>query len=117
MSPRSRPLGTVRHWFSAVFAVLAIAAQLVVAVAPLAEGRDGRMASHVEAGGAASHYTHSEASCAACQARSIHGTTSRPAAPVIRAAIVATAVADFTHRVVSGDFHLQANPRAPPSVI
>jgi hypothetical protein len=117
MIARQRPLGTVRHWLSGFFAILAITAQLIVAIAPLAEGRDGRMASHVEAGGAASHYTHSEASCAACQARSIHGTTSRPAAPEVRSAIVASAVSTVDARVASAGFHLQANPRAPPSVI
>ncbi len=88
-----------------------------MAFSPLAEGRDGRMASHIEAGGAASHYTHSEASCAACQARSIHGTTSRPALPVIHDAIVATATVSSVASIVSSDFHLQDNSRAPPSVI
>jgi hypothetical protein len=106
-----------RRWLSSFVAALAITAQLVVAFAPLAEGRDSRMASHIEARGVAGHYTHSEATCAACQARSIHGTTSRPSAPVLRDAIVATAVVPVTAHVVSADFHLQDNSRAPPSVI
>src|SRR3954463_11392255 len=72
-----------RGWLSGVIALLAIAAQLVVAMAPLAEGRDGRMASHVESKGVAGHYTHNDATCAACQARSIHGTTSRQSVPVL----------------------------------
>jgi hypothetical protein len=107
----------MRRWLSTVLAMLAISAQLVVAFSPLAEGRDGRMASHIEARGSASHYTHSEASCAACQARSIHGTAARSPAPLIRDVIVATAVATTTTHIVSADFHLQDNSRAPPSVI
>jgi hypothetical protein len=106
-----------QRWLFSVFAVLATAAQLVVAFSPLAEGRDGRMASHVEGSGAASHYTHSEATCAACQARSIHGTTSRPALPVIRDVIRATAAVASAANGVSSDFHLKDNSRAPPAVI
>lgn len=117
MTLRQRPMGNVRHWLSGFFAILAITAQLVVALAPLAEGRDGRMASHVEASGSASHYTHSEASCAACQARSIHGTTSRPATPEVRTAIVASAVSTADARMASAGIHPHASPRAPPSVI
>jgi hypothetical protein len=72
-----------RGWLSSVIALLAMAAQLVVAIAPLAEGRDGRMASHVESSGVPGHYTHNEATCAACQARSIHGATSRQSIPLL----------------------------------
>jgi hypothetical protein len=117
MAPRPIASNAIRRWLFSALAVLAIAAQLVVAFAPLAEGRDGRMASHVESGGAASHYTHSEASCAACQARSIHGATSRPTPPLIRESIAPTAVPTATTRIVSSEFHLLDNSRAPPSVI
>src|ERR1700761_4195817 len=115
MNLRSGPSHSLSRWLSTVLAALAMAAQLVVAFAPLAEGRDGRMASHIESGGVASHYTHSEATCAACQARSIHGATARPALPHIREAITATAVSTTSPRIVSYDFHLQDNSRAPPA--
>lgn len=58
--------------------------QIVVTLVPLAEGRDGRsMAAHVDASGPNSHYTHNEATCAACQARTLQGSMSytAPALP------------------------------------
>lgn len=106
-----------RHWLFSVLAALAIAAQLVVAIAPLSEGRDSRMASHVEAHGLASHYAHNEATCAACQARSIHGTA--PHTQVAAAIItVSLPVLDASaRRGASPEHYPQDNPRAPPSVI
>ncbi len=66
-----------RSWLFTLLAFLAVVAQSVVAFAPLAEGRDSRMASHVESSGTPTgHFLHNDATCAACQARSIHGTTS-----------------------------------------
>lgn len=103
--------------FFAVFALLATIAQIVVAAAPLAEGRDGRMASHVEANGQAAHFAHNDATCAACQVRTIHGTTSAsPAAlPVVH--LASTIRVAGTLVVVSADRYPRENPRAPPSVI
>ncbi|HEY4306712.1 MAG TPA: hypothetical protein VGM82_19740 [Gemmatimonadaceae bacterium] len=103
--------------FFAFFALLAMFAQSVVAVAPLAEGRTARMSSHVESHGSASHFTHNEANCAACQARSLHA-----AAPGAKRAPIAEQHATgsrprATVIVLSADLSPQANPRAPPTLI
>lgn len=106
-----------RHWLFSVFAMLAIAAQLVVAIAPLAEGRDSRMASHVESHGLASHYAHNEATCAACQARSIHGTTAHTQVAEPVHAIPVPVLDARAFRGASADHYPQDNPRAPPSLV
>ena len=72
-----------QHWFFSVIAMLAMTGQFVLAVAPLAEGREDRMASHVEADGTQTHYTHSDGNCVSCQARSIHGTAVRTASSTV----------------------------------
>lgn len=100
-----------------VFAFIAMAAQLVVALSPLAEGRERSWGSHVEAAGLRQHFAHSEATCAACQARSIHGTASRIRTPVLVVRHVAIAPAQRSLDVVSADYYPQDNPRAPPTVI
>ena len=49
--------------------MLAFLAQLTLVLAGVSEGRAGLgYASHVDAGGTATHYSHDEAVCAACQA-------------------------------------------------
>jgi len=113
-----RPFAT-RHrgWLSGVIALLAIVAQVVVAIAPLAEERDGRMASHVESSGAPGHYTHNEATCAACQARSIHGTISRQSVPLLIDALAPITLVRAAERIVEASLHPTDNPRAPPVVI
>ena len=103
--------------FFAFFALLAMFAQSVVAVAPLAEGRTARMSSHVEANGSASHFTHNEANCVACQARSLHASAPTPEhapishehAPVVRPSVAFV--------IASADHYPQDNPRAPPTLI
>ena len=81
----SRTTSPIRRsgWLYSVLSILVMTAQLVVAFAPLAESRDRRMESHVESGGAQTHRAHDDATCAACQARSIHGTAPRVAVPVL----------------------------------
>jgi hypothetical protein len=67
-------------------AVLALLAQLTLALAGFAEGRAGvGFRAHFDAGGTSTHYVHDEAVCAACQARSLHGVVKRspPAGVVI----------------------------------
>jgi hypothetical protein len=116
--PSLRPIATrQRGWLFGVIALLAMAAQLVVSVAPLAEGRDGRMASHVESTGAKGHYTHNDATCAACQARSIQGTTARQSVPLLLDALVPARLVGRAERVVETTLHPKDNPRAPPTVI
>ena len=102
-----------------LLAVLAIVAQVAVALSAVGEGREGvGNAPHVEAlGGSAGHYTHNEATCVACQARSLHGSTAiAPPAPHALAAN-ATAAATAPIDAPSGP-ELPDNPaRAPPCVI
>jgi len=82
-------LARLRHWFPnrswlpTLIALVAFAGQLTVALAPLAEGRDARMASHVEANGSSTHFTHDETKCISCQARSMHSAPEREVPPPI----------------------------------
>ena len=98
----------------AFFASLAMVAQLAVALAPLDEGRDQRRDAHVEADGVA-HYTHSETTCAACQARSILGTASGPDVPLLPDTIVAATPHQRRLDVVVFEPRSRVNPRAPPA--
>lgn len=75
------------------------------------------MASHVESTGVQGHYTHNEATCAACQARSIHGATSRQSVPLLTDALAPTQFVRGAERVVETSLHPKDNPRAPPVVI
>jgi len=104
-------------WLYTVLSLVVLTAQLIVAFAPLTESRDRRMDSHVESGGAQTHRAHNDASCAACQARSIHGSTPRTAMPVVEDASPAMLVTAASERAVTRASHTPANPRAPPSVI
>lgn len=107
-----------RSWLFSVFASLALAAQFVVAIVPLAEGRQGRsMSAHVESGTTKGHYAHNEATCASCQARSMHGTTAKADISLLYASAVSTKVAAAVDHVVSATLSAQTNPRAPPSVV
>src|SRR5581483_9747045 len=106
-----------RGWWFSVLALLAMAAQLAVAVAPLAEGRENRFASHIESGGSKSHVAHNDATCAACQARSIHGTTSRLPAPGVETALHQTVPVAAVTRLATADVRTPTNPRAPPAEI
>lgn len=114
---RSAPRLRRQHWFFSVIAMLAMASQFVLAIAPLAEGREDRMASHVEAGGTQTHYAHSDGNCVSCQARSIHGTTSRAASTTLVVETNPSSVAPLVDRASSVDPYSQANPRAPPRLI
>jgi hypothetical protein len=117
MRHRSRLPATTRQWLLTAIAFVALAAQLVVALVPLAEGRDARFASHIEAQGVRTHFTHDDATCAACQARSIHGTTTRTHVSPEPDALAPTIAVTAVTRLASADLHFQDNPRAPPSVI
>jgi hypothetical protein len=109
---------TLRSTWYTFVAIVAMAVQLVVALAPLAEGRDGRsMSAHVESSGTRGHYTHDDATCASCQARSIHGTTPRVADPLPSVQREYTVIADRAETDPSSSLYTPANPRAPPFVI
>jgi hypothetical protein len=109
----SRP----HRWFLGTIALLAMVSQFVLAISPLAEGREDRMASHVEAGGVQTHYSHNDATCASCQARSIHGAAPRPSATLVEADSNTSAVVSSIEYAVSIGLRSQSNPRAPPVVI
>jgi hypothetical protein len=117
MHPRVRFSARPHNWLLSVIACVAMASQFVLAIAPLAEGRDARMASHIEAGGAQTHYAHSEATCVSCQARSIHGATARPSASLNEGETHQSLVVQPVGRPVSIGLHSPSNPRAPPTVI
>jgi hypothetical protein len=106
-----------RSWLFSIVALLLMAAQLTLAIAPLTEGRDDRMASHVEAGGAQTHYAHNDATCASCQARSIHGTSPRPSPAFFDVGAHAFIAVETVDRIVSVADHSLSSPRAPPAVI
>ena len=112
-----RRLAPRRSWLTTLIAFVAFAGQLTLALAPLAEGRDARMASHVEANGSSTHFTHDEAKCISCQARSMHSAPERDVTPPIVLEIVARVVVDQAVFGRSADLNHQSNPRAPPSVI
>jgi positive regulator of sigma E activity len=75
------------------------------------------MGAHVERGGVKLHYAHDEATCASCQARSIHGTTRAADVALAPSSEVATTVATARVSVVAADQFSQDNPRAPPRLI
>jgi hypothetical protein len=106
-----------KGWLYTVLSVLVMTAQLVVAIAPLSEWRDGRTVSHVETGGTQTHHAHNEASCAACQARSIHGSTPREPMPLFDVEAPHIQFVGAFDRAISRESHSPANPRAPPSLI
>jgi hypothetical protein len=96
-------------------AMLAAAAQLTVALAPLAEGRESRMASHVEAGGSQSHYAHDEAKCISRQARSMYGALPREVPAPLPALAATIRVGAVVEHVVADQRGRPTNPRAPPA--
>jgi cytochrome c-type biogenesis protein CcmH/NrfF len=114
MSAPSRPTHRFA-WLHTVLAILVLTAQLVVAVAPLAESRDRRMASHVEHSGQQTHRAHNESTCAACQVRSIQGSTPRVATPLIGDVGPAALQMDATQRAVTSDTRSPSVARAPPA--
>ena len=114
LCPTSRLFG--RRFF-AFFALLAMFAQSVVAVAPLAEGRTARMSSHVESHGSASHFTHNEANCVACQARSLHAASSGTERVPIAEARANVSRPGVAVVIASAEHYPQDNPRAPPTLI
>src|SRR4051794_14621793 len=113
MFSRLKRFARSRSWLSTLIAFVAIAGQLAVAMAPLAEGRESRMASHVEASGARSHFVHDETKCVSCQARSMHGAPTRAAAAPIIAVLDPHAIANRAANHHSADPSLHAQPRAP----
>jgi hypothetical protein len=95
-------------------AMFAIVGQVSVAVATIAEAREGQgMSSHVEQTGTATHYAHGD-SCALCYARSLHGLSSRAAIPVAIYESISTNVIAATLRPVATGYLSLGQSRAPP---
>lgn len=95
-------------------ALLVAMAQMVVGVGPLIEVGVRDAYSHVEATGVQLHYSHDDASCAACVTRQILG-GAEPAElpPIIAVAKPNGDVVASSARTVSSPRHLR-NSRAPP---
>ena len=89
-------------------------AQVLLAFAPLAEGRTANLRAHVEEAGATGHHAHDEASCVACVARAMLSASELPDARVTES--FATDVSRFQSGF-SGPASLPAGhsqSRAPP---
>jgi hypothetical protein len=111
----SRLTHPLARWLFSIGAVVAVAAQLSIALAPLGEAQEGRSAAaHVEAGGTATHYAHNDATCAACQARSLQGIAARVPAPLLGRATLTTAFVASSERLNAADLLSHNTPRAPP---
>src|ERR1044071_4504638 len=101
MRTSARPGSARRNWLFSIVALVSMAAQLMLAIAPLLEGRDDRMASHVEAVGTQTHLAHNDATCASCQARSIHSTTPRLSTSIVDVGARAHSITTPVDRCIS----------------
>ena len=97
--------------------MLAFVAQLALVLAGVSEGRAGLgYAAHVDAGGTATHYSHDEAVCAACQARSLHGVVKSAPPPIITPRPRETATVTRLESYRDSSVNSQNLSRAPPFV-
>ena len=111
------PRSSIRRtrWLSTVAALLAFVAQLVLVAAPLAEGREGRsVGPHWDAAGTTAHHAHSEESCVACQARTLHAATTPVAPPPLPRRIRPATPAIRADRLPPGEAAPHTLSRAPP---
>lgn len=107
-----------KRWLFTVGASLALVSQFGVIVAQIGEIWQGpSAASHVESKGTSRHYAHNEATCPACQARSMTGVTSRNATPsVLHSDVRATPVLSVQSAPANRTpAHTQS--RAPPTLV
>lgn len=97
-------------------AALGILAQLVLVFAPVAEGRAGvGMRAHVESHGNPAHHVHEEATCVACQVRTLYGVArTRPVAPAV-SRTPSTVPLLREQLAASAELVADALPRAPPA--
>jgi hypothetical protein len=93
-----------------VFAV----AQVLLAFAPLAEGKTANLRAHVEEAGTTGHHAHDEANCVACVARAMLSSSELPAAREYDAFVTGSSrfQAGFSGQSSYYAGHIQ--PRAPP---
>ena len=105
------------RWFMNAAALLVAVAQLAFAVLPFAEARLGAgRGPHVEATSTAGHYTHDEARCAACQARTIVG-IARVNPPLALFLAQPHALRAPTRTPIASVERSLTNSRAPPHLI
>ena len=108
---------SARRWGWRLATVLAILAQCWIAVAPLTESRGFGLSAHVEGlGNHPGHFTHDEATCAACTVLSLHVLGSQPS-------VVARAPDHSVFRMIAvpvmwvpATVVPSTQPRAPPAV-
>jgi hypothetical protein len=93
-----------------VFAV----AQVLLAFAPLAEGKTANLRAHVEEAGTTGHHAHDEANCVACVARAM--LSSSEVADTREFDVFVTRVSQFLSSVSARSASYAGNiqPRAPP---
>ena len=104
------------RWLVSIGAIVAIVAQLSVALAPLGEARlGGGTASHLESGGTSAHYAHNDATCAVCQARLLQGLATRTPDVLLTGTVRATTTLAADERFITLELFSPSNPRAPPS--
>ena len=117
-STHMRPNSAPRILPSAVWrplVALLVAAQVLLAFAPLAEwqfGADAR--SHVEAAGTSVHHAHNSSECAACSARALLAIPDQPGQPAIetlQSVAPGLGIRDAQLALLSQS---QSRPRAPP---
>src|SRR5204862_5898741 len=103
------------RWLSSIGAVIAIVAQLSLALAPFGEARErSSTAAHVELGGTSTHYAHNDATCAVCQARSLQALSARTPDALLTGPIGAITIVAVADRFIAAELHSLSNPRAPP---
>lgn len=90
-------------------------AQVGLALAPIAEGREGPdAAAHVEAAGISTHYAHSDATCATCQARTLLGLAAGGPDALLSAPSHGARIVSARDGHVTADPFSPNNPRGPP---
>jgi hypothetical protein len=98
--------------------MLALVAQLALALAGFGEGKAGvGYAAHFDPGGTSTHYVHDEAVCAACQARSLHGVAKLPQPPMAPTVPRQVAPSDRLESYLGSNVDQQNPSRAPPSFV
>ncbi|HEY5085974.1 MAG TPA: hypothetical protein VII66_01320 [Gemmatimonadaceae bacterium] len=116
-----RPTSLVRRtsrWGWRLGTLLAILAQGWIAVAPLSESRGFGLSAHVEAAGNhRGHFTHDEASCAACSVLSLHVLASHPAAVPIPPGQPRVGRVAAREAWIAPPRVRTSQPRAPPSFV
>jgi len=107
---------SLKSWVVALGACLAIAGQVSVAVAVIAEARAGRGAdAHVEAAGTSAHYAHSD-ECALCQVRSLQVVRAEPIGAFWNDIVRSAAVVPVAERSIATVLVSSRQSRAPPSI-